>query len=155
MSIPTFVTACVGTWNGPSKLNLPWPPGEEKVLECDSSLTVSVDPKSSYATFGYEWSYEGDPQTGLILIAGDEEKGTVSMGWSDSWHQNGSVLNLTGQMTASKATASGEYVVEGYDPCGWEIEIEQTSDDEMVLRMTNVDPSGDREWAVEAIYRRD
>lgn len=154
MSLPSFVSNCSGAWNGPSKLNLPWPPGEEKVLECDSTMTVSIDPKASYAMFQYEWSYEGDPQTGLILVSCDEEKGAASIGWTDSWHQNSSVLSLTGTMNEATITCLGQYVIEGYEPFGWEIQLEQASPDELILRMTNIDPSGDREWAVEATYRR-
>ncbi|MBS1726877.1 MAG: DUF1579 family protein [Armatimonadetes bacterium] len=153
MSLPSFVQPLVGMWNGSSRLNLPWPPENPRLLSCDSTLEMTLGTSEAYAKIDYSWTYEGDAQSGFILLTCDTEKGTASMGWSDSWHQNSNVLHLTGAISDAKVTCLGHYTWEDSEPFGWEIEL-ALKDGNLVLRMVNIEPSGQREWAVEAIYRR-
>lgn len=86
----------------------------------------------------------------MVLAQGGE----VSFGWSDSWHQSGEVMLLRGTPKAEGVlSAQGSYRVEGHPEWHWRIELERGTD-QLILRMTNISPEGEEEWAVEAIYSR-
>lgn len=154
MSVPLSFKDLAGSWIGPSKLNLSWPPESARVWECTSNLNIEFGVNQAYAEFKYEWSHDGKPQTGLMILACDEDTKEASIGWSDSYHQSASVLHLKGPMSDDVVTCLGECVMPGYDPFGWEIQLKLDDTGNLSLDMTYIDPSGEREWAVAAVYSR-
>lgn len=150
MAVPKGIAALKGSWRGKSKLNLPDESDAENVTESDSELRVDTDGLDTYATITYTWEYEGQAQQGSLILAGSEKDDTVSGGWADSWHQNGSILALTGTgMSGDFVSLSAKY----FEVWGWRIEI-GAEKDTLVVRMTNIDPEGAETWAVLGEYRK-
>ena len=156
MAAPKSIVAAAGRWSGQSRLNLPWLPEEQQVSESESTLVLAVDANATYATFDYTWIYEEKAQNGHGLIAGNDESGVVTCGWSDSWHQNGGVLALTGEgFESGPVKVQASYASDENGDWRWRIELELTGPDSLALRMTNIHPDDQEDWAVEAIYTRD
>ena len=154
MSVPKSIHESKGLWRGTSKLNLSELPPDKRVSESNSSLHIDTDEQNSYATVAYDWKYEGKRQEGTILICKSSASPTVQFAWVDSWHQNSAVMHLTGQDTESDSVkAKGTYQA-GKEIWGWTIALHFSSD-QLILKMENVTPAGEPEWAVEASYKRD
>lgn len=100
----------------------------------------------------YAWDHDG-PLAGAIVLCGDPSTGEASAGWSDTWHQDKSVMPLHGKDAGSSVVLRGTYPVPGHPDWGWRIEL-GLSGPNVPLRMINVSPEGDEEWAVEATYER-
>ena len=152
MSVPKTLLQAGGVWRGVSRLNLAWPPGEERVLECASELHVELSPGDAFATLDYRWTYEGEPQSGAILVSGAED-GPVEFAWTDSWHLSAAVMHLTGVPAPDGSVkARGSYAA-GDEVCDWTIAL-HADEGRLSLKMEYIAPAGDAEWAVEALYTR-
>jgi hypothetical protein len=158
MSTPLAVRSAQGAWQGQSKLHLSWLPEEQRIQACESRLTVEFGPDQAFATVAYTWAYDGEPQAGMLVVAGSEASedapADVSGGWTDSWHQSGGVMALKNAGTDDETLRLvGEYSG-GDTTWGWRIELDAPTADVLRFRMINVDPEGNGEWAVDAEYRR-
>lgn len=151
MAIPTSLEGIAGLWSGHGQLHMPFQEVEAERLQSYPS-TMDVTHHGTYLALTYTWVLaSGDQQQGTLLItAGDE--GVVTIGWTDSWHQNAAVMLLTGANDETGITTLGSYTYPGYDPFGWEISLRKRGD-ELELEMVNIDPAGNREWAVRHRYR--
>lgn len=153
MAIPKTIRDAAGTWNGNSKLHLSWNQPPENILESFSNLSISLDPIGAFALVDYDWVYEGEMQHGQMLVAGNQDSGDVTGGWTDSWHQNTVVMALSGTGMEDELNLKGEYAVEGHPNWGWRITLAMEGES-LSFKMFNVSPEGDEEWAVEGIYAR-
>lgn len=153
MAIPKTLREAQGAWIGSSKLHLSWNQPPDNILESLSNLSVTLDPIGEFALLDYDWVYEGELQHGQLLLAGSSESGKVTGGWTDSWHQNSAVMALAGTGMEGEVNLSGEYEVEGHPNWGWRFLFELEGE-MLAMRMFNVSPEGDEEWAVEAVYGR-
>lgn len=154
MPIPRTIRDAAGSWRGSSKLHLSWLPPEKRVEESSSSLQVKLDRNSTYATIEYTWSQEGTEQEGSLLLCADKKRTCITAGWVDSWHQNNAVMLLSGELSDGAIRLDGKYQVEGHPEWGWAIGFELISNSKFIMRMINIDPAGNEEWAVEAVYER-
>lgn len=155
MAIPKILKNASGEWRGTSKLHLSWLPKESNVQTSDSTVTVFPDQADSHVAIAYQWQHEGE-QCGTFLLCGSDTSGIVTGGWTDSWHQNTAVMQLAGTGNEDDhVKLAGTYQVEGHPDWGWRIEFERPSEDTLVMKMFNVSPDGEEEWAVSAEYRRD
>lgn len=152
MPAPKVLIAASGLWAGTSKLQLSHLPPDQRVTESPSTLTVAIDPHTSYALVNYVWEYDGEKQYGTVLVCGDESGASVDMAWSDSWHQNSAVMNLKGSESGGSVKASGTWGPEE-EPWGWTVGF-GLEGESLVMRMEVVTPTGDSDWAVEAVYSR-
>jgi hypothetical protein len=152
MAIPKFIQDSQGSWKGTSELNLPWLPKDKQVSTCDSKLHVEIDPGLKYATIHYVWAYEGKREEGTMIICGDKKE-VVEIGWSDSWHMNSGVMHLKGKHQPQSLKTLGSYTAEE-QTWGWSVAFEQ-KDGVLLLKMENIPPGMDPQWAVEAEYRRE
>lgn len=153
MAIPKTIRDAHGTWTGNSKLHLSWVEPPKNVQESYSNLSISLDPLGSFALIDYDWAYNGEMQHGQMIVAGNAENQEITAGWSDSWHQNSAVMALAGVGMSGKVELKGEYAVEGHPNWGWSIEFELEGES-LTVRMFNVTPEGEAEWAVEGLYSR-
>ncbi len=151
MATPHFLQKALGTWSGTSKLHLSWLPEAERVQESSSQLSVELGIGAEFGLVRYAWSYQGEGQQGLLSIACHEA--SASMGWTDSWHQNGSILLVTGVVDGSAIKATGSYSAGEGPEWGWRIELAH-EEDQLLLKMFNIDPAGSEEWAVLGTYKR-
>ena len=150
MATPSSILDANGTWKGRSQLHLSWL--EPHLREIESDSTLHVEATEAYATIGYTWAYQGEPQTGAMHIAKASDVNHVEIGWVDSWHQSGGVLHLIGAEEGNGIKAGGTYTA-GDETWGWTIALDVTGD-ELTITMENVEPSGNAEWAVRGVYGR-
>ena len=153
MAIPKSITEAKGSWFGSSKLNQSWLPPEKRIAESASFLHVDTDEHDTFATITYTWHYEGKRHEGTVLICMAGKSKVVQIGWVDSWHQSTAVMHLVGSESSDGSfKAKGTYAA-GKEVWGWTIEFKMTPD-LLTMRMENLTPKGEAEWAVEAIYKR-
>ncbi|MBA4291872.1 hypothetical protein C0431_02780 [bacterium] len=155
MATNKFLKGAVGHWAGESKLHLSWLEDETKrVQKGPSELHVDLDESGAFATVTYWWTYEGKKQEGVMTVVCDEKRKKCFLGWVDAWHMNYDVMRFEGELKEESVGGFGKYFVgEGEPEWGWTIEVLDAGQ-QLKLRMENVTPGGEKEWAVEAIYSR-
>ncbi len=153
MALPKGAHDFAGKWTGRSKLHLSWLESDLRVQESDSSLSLELNKQGAYLVLSYDWTYEGEVKEGVLIIAGESEGSGVQMAWVDSWHQSGGVLHLEGSTSEEGVVkAKGSYSA-GEETWGWTIAL-WLEGDQLSLKMENVTPGGDAEWAVMGVYSR-
>jgi len=154
MATPPGLLTAIGSWRGTSKLNFSEDPSVENISESSSTLAVETDPLQAFATVTYTWSFEGQVHEGRFLVSGTESTDEVTAGWSDSWHQRGGVMPLTGTgMHSNHVCVTGSYGAGDGPDWGWGVEF-NLDGDTLIFKMTNITPEGDQTWAVHAEYSR-
>ena len=83
----------------------------------------------------------------------DGKSKVVQLGWSDSWHQNTAVMHLVGPEVADGSVRTKGTYAAGKEVWGWTIEF-KLSGHQLTMKMENLTPQGEAEWAVEAVYKR-
>lgn len=126
MSIPSSFAATQGSWAGASKLYLP----DDPLRASPSQAGVALVARGKFLTISYDWSFEGEPQSGVILLGLEGE--TASAIFIDSWHMGDKLMELRGTSTQTGVSVLGHYSVEGSPEWGWRIAV----DFEPVLRVT-------------------
>ena len=148
MSVPASLQSAVGTWDGTKKLFLPGEPTRES----ESTLTVALAAQGKFSTIAYTWTFEGEPQDGLMVIGSNEEQ--VVTAWIDSWHTGDQMMQCEGQVDANgEIVVRGSYKVEGHPDWGWRMVVAPTSN-ALRIEMYNVTPDGQEMLGVEATYSR-
>jgi hypothetical protein len=160
MATPSTVRKAQGSWKGRSRLNLPWLPEPERITESDSLLEVFNAPEDTFAQVTYTWEYEGVVHRGCWIFAGKKvPEGDCAAGvtgaWTDSWHQNTSILQVAESGPQGDAVRLlGEYSGGEGPKWGWRLELQLVSSDSLEFRMVNISPEGVEEWAQHGIYSR-
>ncbi len=149
-----LLIASEGTWKGSSKLRLVYQPGGETITESSSTLSVELDKTRSFSQIHYDWEYEGEAHHGRFLIACNDQRGEVTAGWVDTWHQSFSVMHLKGTISEKgHLNFLGSYQVDDHPDWSWRIELDSHRGG-LRIRMYNVSPDGGEELAVEGHYQR-
>jgi hypothetical protein len=65
MSVPEGLEDLVGEWSGTNKL---WLTPDEPVRESETTASVTLAAQGKFITIAYTWSFEGEPQDGLIVL---------------------------------------------------------------------------------------
>ncbi|HMQ03918.1 MAG TPA: DUF1579 family protein [Pyrinomonadaceae bacterium] len=152
MSVSQAIAECIGNWNGTNKLFLSWEP--EPLRQSESELIVSLKGKGQFVSFEYTWSYEGEPQEGIILFGSDPKSNAAQAVWTDSWHSRDTLMVSDGIVNDDGSVdVKGYYKVEGHPEWGWRTLIVPENVTLKII-MYNVSPDGDEELAVEAAYTR-
>lgn len=140
------------SWTGTSKLHLPWLEGDQKIFESESTLQINTCPLGKTCIVTYTWSHDGENHTGYLMFALDPTD-ELTGAWMDSWHQNAAVLFMKGPKSDSAVALTGSYPAPEGPDWGWRIELNLYETDFFQMRMTNIMPGGEEEWAVEANYK--
>ena len=102
----------------------------------------------------YTWSFEDDPQEGLLIIGCDPKSDAVQAVWTDSWHSKDVLMLCNGNVAADGAiSVMGHYAVPEHPNWGWRTEIIPNADG-FRYAMHNVSPEGVEEIAVETDFAR-
>ncbi len=152
-AIPKLILDANGSWFGSSKLNQLWLPPEKRIAESASFLHVDNDEHRTFSTITYTWHFEGKRHEGTLLICMAGKSKVVQIGWSDSWHQNTAVMHLVGPESPDGSFKTKGTYAAGKEVWGWTIEF-KTTPDQLTMKMENLTPQGEAEWAVEAVYKR-
>ncbi len=150
MSIPEALRAAAGDWIGEKHLYLPGDP----TRTVPSTATGAQAAQGRFCTITYQWTFEGQPQDGLLLIGQSGDPAAATVTWIDSWHMSDQTMLCQGPAGDSgPLTVRGTYTVDQSPVWGWRIDLEAGVD---LLRivMYNVSPEGQEYLGVELIYRR-
>lgn len=153
MSIPKPLLSVTGDWSGRYKLYFT---PEAPIVDCETNATVEKLGDGRFLGIRYDWSYEGKPQEGFMLVGADEKAGVLAVHWIDSFHNGHRVMVQSGKVPAEDAEVSalGSYAAPPGPDWGWRTLLEHSSDDELRVLMYNIEPDQPEQVAVEAVYRR-
>ena len=102
-----------------------------------ASADVAIAASGALTTMRYTWSHPDDgAQDGLLVIGAHEEPGGLVAFWCDSWHQSPEPKVLVGRIDDGLLIMSYTY---GGD-WQWQITVNVTNPDVLVLRMDNIVP---------------
>jgi hypothetical protein len=152
MGLDDQLADLVGEWKGVNRLHTPWLP--EPIKESVSEATVRPKMNGQFLTIEYSWSYNGEPQEGLLILGCDPRSEAVQAVWTDSWHSKDTLMLCNGSR-GDDGTLSvfGTYTVAEHPDWGWRTEIKRSSDG-FKYTMYNVSPEGEEELAVETDFIR-
>lgn len=140
----------VGMWDGTKRLIMR---PEDPVHDCDAVACVGLEANGNFLKVNYEWSFEGKPQEGLILIHIDKNNVAKSV-WIDSFHQNGDFMTSLGTLADEKISVKAHYTQPEYSDWAWRIILEPTDDNSFIFNMFNIFPDGTEVPAVEMKFKR-
>ncbi len=114
-----------------------------------AAATADVSPATAgnLTVIAYTWSHPNDgAQDGLLVIGpNDEQQGAVAF-WGDSWHQSPQPTVLAGGFEDGLLVVSHEYGGEWR----WQISVDATNAESLILRMENIVPESAAKEAVTA-----
>lgn len=124
-----------GGWAGSNAFRLM--PGDAP-QDAPMQATVAHAAGDHLVQIAYAWHHPRDgEQHGLLVLGPGPEAGAVIALWGDSWHQSPEARALVG-------TADGDIARVGYTYSGdwrWEIEVDASSPDTLIVTMDNIIPS--------------
>jgi hypothetical protein len=152
MAVPAILVNLIGQWRGTNRL---WLSPADPVHESDITMLVAAAAQGRFITFQYTWSYEGNPQDGLLLLGVEPHPEAVQAIWIDSWHMQDKYLHCLETIgDQGDISLNGSYSAPPGPDWGWKIEIIPRLPDEFQLRMYNISPGGMSQLAVHAEYIR-
>jgi hypothetical protein len=126
----------------------------EKLKESESNAVVRSKMNAQFLSFEYTWSFDGDPQEGLLIVGCDSKSDAVQAVWTDSWHSKDSLMLCNGTANADHGfSVIGYYSVKDNPDWGWRTEITPNSSG-FRYAMYNISPDGLEELAVETDFSR-
>ncbi len=152
MSIPARLAQAEGEWAGPSLLC--FAPGQP-TISSDSTAHVKRAVNGTALEMHYEWSYEGKPHHGVLLLTDSAGDTRCEIAWMDSFHYANRIMLLTGAFAGEgEINVRGAYAAPEGPDWGWRMTLEMPDAEALILRMFNITPDEQEAWAVEATYRR-
>lgn len=152
MAIPERLAGLTGNWTATNRL---WLVPGEPVHESETLLVVATAAQDRFLTFTYTWSFEGQPQEGMLLVGHDPDANVAKVVWVDAWHMQDDLLFCQGAVDHDgNLSASGHYPAPPGPDWGWQIDIRPISADAFQLLMYNITPEGESALAVRADYSR-
>jgi hypothetical protein len=152
MSVLHALAACAGAWQGRNTLH---DPSSGKPDESPSDLMVTPMLGRRFVRLDYTWAHQGEPQEGSLLLGFDPKAGEVSGHWIDTWHMGRKVLACSGSIpVGGTISVQGSYAAPPGPDWGWRIEITAENGETIRIAHFNVEPDGNEEPAVEAVYSR-
>lgn len=143
----------LGEWEGSNQLFLSWPTPSE--FQSDTRLTVSEAGNGCFLQFSYDWSHEGKPQQGVLLLAYDPEQNAATAAWGDSWHASKKLLQCSGAVGDGGAVdLLGSFEAPPGPDWGWRILLTPVSASEVQIAMKVIPPGEEEQAAVLATYRK-
>lgn len=153
MKLTQFHDRLVGNWTGTKKLWMSPPPDPPAV--CAAALAVTRVAGGTFLALAYAWSFEGKPQEGLIVIGNENDAGTATASFVDSFHMSGSILQCAGTVDAKGvASVLGHYAAPTGPDWGWRIDVSSTGPAGLRIAMFNIAPDNTVYPAVQADFTR-
>lgn len=151
MSVAALFEKTPEFWEGEKCLRLS-PNIPERVSR--TSATLSLEARGQAVSIQYKWSYENQPQEGLLLISQSEKPNGVRVAWVDSWHVKDQMMVCEGfELPDCGISAVGTYPAPNGPDWGWRIVVVPQDKDMLDVIMYNITPEGEEHLAVEARYK--
>jgi len=152
MKLRSLHEALLGNWSGEKSL---WfDPKAPPHSVCPSTLTIAREAMGKFLALRYQWSFEGKPQEGLLLVGNDNSTDSVSAAWVDSFHSSGSVMSFKGEATAQGFSVLGSYAAPPGPDWGWSIALALVDAGTLEVLMHNIEPGAAPEPAVRLLWKR-
>ena len=152
MGIDQNLTDLVGNWKGTNRLHVPWM--AVPLLESESTAAVRTRMNGQFLSVEYTWSFEGQPQEGMLVVGCDPRSDAVQAVWTDSWHSKDVLMLCNGNRDEDgRISVMGHYAVPDHPDWGWRTELVQGADS-FRYAMYNVTPEGEEQIAVETDFER-
>ena len=152
MSIDQKLSGLVGSWKGTNRLHVPWM--DEKLKESESTATVRSKMNGQFLSIEYTWTYDGEPQEGLLIIGCDRKSTAVQAVWTDSWHSKDVLMLCNGTRSSDGSiSVTGYYSVSDHPDWAWRTEI-VPGEERFRYVMYNISPEGEEDLAVETEFTR-
>ena len=151
MQLQEFARAVTGDWQGTKDLYMSPPPDAPVSSPC--RLTAAAIAGGSFVQFNYTWTFEGEEQSGVLLLGFDEQNAATAA-WVDSFHMSSRIMFCTGTAADGAVNVRGSYAAPPGPDWGWRMAIKTLSPSEMQIVMHNISPEGDEQLAVEAKFTR-
>ena len=151
MNFDDLKPALLGEWEGTKLLYFNPPP--EPAISSASKLSVRPVAGGSFLQFDYDWTYEGEAQSGVLILGSDEENAATAA-WVDSFHMSSKIMHCTGGATDRSVDLRGSYQAPPGPDWGWRIAIGSSSAAELRIVMHNISPEGQEDLAVQIDYTR-
>ena len=151
MQFDDLKQALIGEWKGTKQLYMAPPPAP--AVSSTSKLSITPVARGSFLQFNYDWTYEDEQQSGVLLFGYDEEN-AASAAWVDSFHMSSKILSCTGTAANGAAHVRGSYEAPPGPDWGWRIAIRSVSANELQIVMHNISPEGQEDLAVQLDYTR-
>ena len=135
MSIEAVVGQSSGSWQGSNGFRMmPTDP----FSEAPATASLSVAAGGCLGTLGYTWTHPEDgTQDGFLAFGITGADSVVGALWADSWHQHPEAKVCEGTLDENGVITVG---LEYGDGWRWQIVLDATKSDVLVLRMDNVIP---------------
>ncbi len=151
--IPKGFEKLVGEWKGSNRLHTSWIP-EDPIKDSDSNCSVNLVAMEQALKLEYTWSYEGAPQSGLMIIRSPKDSQAVDFYWLDSWHLSNIYMISEGKIDGKVISVKGFYKVPDHPDWGWRTDFDCGDGDSFSFTMYNVTPEGEESLAVESAFTR-
>ncbi|WP_394782248.1 DUF1579 family protein [Undibacterium sp.] len=143
----------IGQWQGSNTLILSWKNPPEYLS--DTNLTVSEAANGHMLQLSYDWSHDGKPQQGTLLLAYDAEKNLATAAWGDSYHMDKKLFQCAGAIGADGVVdLLGSFEAPPGPDWGWRIVLTPVSASEMQIAMMVIPPGEEEQAAVRGDYRK-
>jgi hypothetical protein len=153
MSVREILLPRAGRWTGENHL---WLDPTAEPHTSPSTLTIAGALRDHVVRVEYEWTYEGKPQQGMLLLGFDRARGgKVTAAFADSWHMSEAVMLCEGTVDPEARTVSvkGTYGDgQGGPDWGWRLTLEAGDESTLTLVMHNITPDGEEHLAVRATH---
>jgi hypothetical protein len=147
-----YLSEAHGRWSGEMQLFRPWISAEP--ASSASEMVIGPAAEGRFLSLSYDWSLEGERQSGLMLIKHDVKGSTIKAVWIDSYHMSGDFMVSTGVADDPQMiSVLGSYAAPPGPDWGWRTVIAEVNNG-VEFSMFNITPDGEESIAVRASYHR-
>ena len=133
---------CAGAWEGFNRVQ---PMPADPINESASALIVMPVLRDTFIRIDQSWSWNGEPQSGSLLIGYSRRSSAASIHWIDTWHNATRVMPLVGEFDANGVlVARGSFAVKDSPDWGWRIEI-AVNEERLKIDMFCLEPKDGKE----------
>lgn len=152
MKLSSLYEQLRGDWSGEKSLWFDSKAPPHAICPCE--LEVGSEALGKFLALRYRWSFEGQPQAGLLLVGNDNAEERVSAAWVDSFHSSGAVMHCRGEARDNGFLVLGSYAAPPGPDWGWDLALQRLPAGGLELLMHNIPPGGVPELAVRLLWER-
>lgn len=137
MYVPAELANLTGEWRGNGSL---WFTPDAPAAEFEAGAQVSLAARDNVLCIAYRWSFEGEPQEGLLTLGINADDAAAHASWVDSWHMPAEFMVSHGSYANGGLSVRGSYAAPTGPDWGWRTAIEDAGPDAWRLVMYNIPP---------------
>jgi hypothetical protein len=142
--------ACAGKWHGTNRLH---DPNTQQPEDTPSTLVITPVLDGRFVRLEYTWRWQGQPQSGAMLVGHENEANVDTAYWVDTWHMGDKGLLSRGPAgDGAVITVVGSFAAPPGPDWGWDIVLTPKAGESFEIVMHVYTPEGEQGPAVEARY---